>query len=249
MSATQKKLWDEGVNAEMDFWDDWFKTKGSDWPEEYNFRTTPDSYLQDHLVRYLPSDKSMIDILDVGAGPLSILGKKIRNDNRQLRITCSDPLADKYMTLLRKHNIVTSVLNVKANAEQLSDHFAENYFDFIYMRNALDHSFDPLISVGEMIKVLNKNRFIVLEHETNEAENEKYEGLHQWNIIIEQGQFIIWNKSIQYNVSKHYKDQADISCWYIEEKKYELTNSAPSPAKSDRNMVNAGFNFITIRKK
>jgi SAM-dependent methyltransferase len=224
---TQRNLWETGIPSEVVFWDQWLESKGSQWPEDYEFRTNPNSLFQSHFLKYLPAEKETIDILDVGSGPLTYLGKKIEGKNSPLlNITGTDPLADKYMTLLRKHGIKGNFTNIKANSEELSNHLPLDFFDFIYMRNALDHAYDPLLSIGEMIRVLGKGRYLVLEHENNEAENENYEGLHQWNIQIEEGAFIVWNKSIRYNLSEHYKTDAEISCHanethnYIEIRKF-----------------------------
>lgn len=226
---TVKSNWEIEKTSEIGFWDRYLETKGDLWPDEYLFRTDANAAFQDYFVKYLPLEKDTIEILDVGAGPLTILGKKLRLSQAtipELRITCTDPLADAYMVSLKRLNIRPLTHNVKANAEELSNHFPLNYFDFVYMRNALDHSFDPVVAVGEMIKVVNENCYVILEHENNEAENESYSGLHQWNIKIEDGNFTIWNKSTLYNVTEHYKNLADITC-----------------------TANETHNFISIRKR
>lgn len=216
---TQKELWSNGIPGEISFWENWLVTKGSEWPEEYLFRTNDRSSFQEHLAKYLPQNTDIIDILDVGSGPLSFLGKTLpaeRQPAKGLRLTATDPLADSYMSLLKKYGVISPISLVKANSEELTRHFPHDYFDFVYMRNALDHSFDPLLAVGEMIKVLKSGHYIVLEHENNEAENENYHDLHQWNIKVENGAFIIWNKSIIYNVSERYKNEAQITCQFDE---------------------------------
>ena len=210
-----KKNWETEKSSEINFWDNWLRTRGGQWNEEFEFRVNADTYFSEYFIKYLPVDESVIDVLDVGAGPLTILGKKIKSNRdieQELRITCTDPLADEYMVLLKKYKIRSVTLNVKANSEELTNHFPQSYFDFVYMRNALDHSFDPLTAVGEMIELVKRDRYIILEHENNEAENENYEGLHQWNIKIENGDFTIWNKSTFYNVTEYYKTEADIRC-------------------------------------
>jgi ubiquinone/menaquinone biosynthesis C-methylase UbiE len=233
---TPKEVWLKGIEGEINFWDNWLETKGGEWPEEYLFRINPQSVFQEHLITYLPEQLDLIDILDVGSGPLSFLGKTLPTENeivRKLRITGTDPLMDAYMTLLKRHNVQSSTCMVKANSEDLSRHFPADYFEFVYMRNALDHAFDPLLAVGEMIRVVKPGHYIILEHKNNEAENENYHDLHQWNIKIEQGAFIIWNKSIMYNVTEYYKEEAQIIC-------HANDNPTHFTEKS---------NFIEIRKK
>lgn len=207
-----KRKWQEGVESEIEFWDNWMQTKGSEWPDDFAFRINPDSAFQEYLVKYLPQQQARVSILDVGSGPLTWLGKKHPDQRTVLEITATDPLADQYSVLLRRNNLDYTVAVKSAFSEDLGRHFSESSFDFVYMRNALDHSYDPLISVGEMIRLVVRGGFIVLEHETNEAVNEQYHGLHQWNICVEDGAFILWNKGSRYVVNEHFGEEAIISC-------------------------------------
>ena len=43
-------------------------------------------------------------------------------------------------------------------------------------------------------QINNNSGFILLEHRTNEAEIEKYVGLHQFNLCVKDNDFYIWNK-------------------------------------------------------
>lgn len=218
--------WMQGVGAELDFWDHWMRTGGSEWPSDFNFRIDNQAPFQENLLKYLPLAQKEISILDVGSGPLTGLGKKLPDPEARLIITATDPLADQYKVLLRRNNLSSGVNQMAVYSEELSEHFSESSFDFVYMRNALDHSFDPLWAVGEMIHVVVKGGYVVLEHETNEAENEEYRDLHQWNICVEDGMFILWNKGSRFVVNEHYDDVADIICH-----------------------VEGGLNLIEIKKK
>lgn len=250
MNTVLKEIWQSGADSEVEFWEEWLKTKGSDWPEEYIYRTNLNSQLQEYLIKYLPSDKTIIDILDVGSGPLTFLGKKIKNKNTELRITSTDPLADKYLKMLRQHNITPGSFFLNLSSEELSTHLLENYFDLVYMRNALDHCLDPLTSIGEMIKVLNKNSYLILEHKMNEAISESYTHLHQWNISIEDSEFIIWNKSVRYNISEQYKSIAEITCLYATpwgSNTGSITVTAEQ--QNQENIITENYNLIEIKKK
>jgi len=92
-----EQTWSQGIQFEMDFWKKWLVTKGGDWQEDYEFRTDPDSEFQEGFAWALPHDVTNPKILDVGAGPMTFLGKKFRG--RFLDITPVDALGDLYSEL------------------------------------------------------------------------------------------------------------------------------------------------------
>jgi hypothetical protein len=73
--ADARKRWRAGIPSETQFWDDWFRTKGLQWPTAYRNRLDPDFPLQPRPEALLPPEKD-VHILDVCAGPLTYLGKK-----------------------------------------------------------------------------------------------------------------------------------------------------------------------------
>ena len=193
--------WSTGLKEEMEFWDDWFRTKGSIWPEEYKRRLDPLqplSWYHRDFIDHLPGDR--VRILDVGSGPLTVLGKT--HPSKDLIIVATDALAHKYDDLLSKYGIDPPVRTISANAEVLTRVFPENSFDLVYAQNSLDHSYDPLEAIRQMIGVAKEGRFIVLDHVENEAENEHYRGLHQWNFSVQEGDFVISSRSIVIDVSR-----------------------------------------------
>ena len=60
----------------MDFWREWIRTHGSAWPDDYRFRLDPESVIQKDITQYLNGIGSRVRILDVGAGPLTVVGKR-----------------------------------------------------------------------------------------------------------------------------------------------------------------------------
>src|SRR6266516_646804 len=92
--------WAVGLPGELKFWESALKDPGRKWdPGEYRDRTDPDLELQAELKRLIPAapgDK--VRILDVGAGPLTRLGK--RWSGREVEIVAVDPLAREYETML-----------------------------------------------------------------------------------------------------------------------------------------------------
>jgi hypothetical protein len=88
-----------------------------------------------------------------------------------------------------------------AFAEDLSAFFAPDSFDLVHCINALDHSFDPLRAIHEMLRVARVGGTVVLMHQPNEAEAENYVGLHQWNFDVQDGRFVVWNRERRIDVA------------------------------------------------
>lgn len=122
-----------------------------------------------------------------------MLGPRV--DGHHVSITAVDPLAPLYSRLMAREGIKPPIQTTFANAEDLSCFFAELSFDLVHCRNALDHSFDPVRGIEEMLRVVKLGGFIVLRHFVNEAEKGSYEGFHQFNFCKKEGRFCIWNKS------------------------------------------------------
>lgn len=194
-----KDNWDKELSHENVFWRQWFKEKGITWGEDYDFRMDRNAPLQSHLHDCLP-DRTVVSILDVGSGPLTVLGKK--HPGKEILIMCVDPAADEYHKILHENNIIPQIPVVYGVAEQLTEFLEPNKFDIVYCQNALDHSYDPIVALHKMLTVCKPGGFIVLYHENNEAENERYLNLHQWNFCEKNNSFIIWNKQSNYNVTE-----------------------------------------------
>jgi ubiquinone/menaquinone biosynthesis C-methylase UbiE len=80
-----------------------------------------------------------------------------------------------------------------AHAEKLTDHFPANSFDLAYASNSLDHSYDPLIAINQMLAVVKPSHHVYLWHLANEGRKACYTGLHQWNFDIRAGELVVDN--------------------------------------------------------
>ncbi len=190
-TAADADLWAERLDDETAFWYGWLRDRGGEWPEDYAQRMDPEFELQPEVRAYLdPASGGRLRILDVGSGPLTILGK--RWGDRTLEITATDPLAEQYAMLFERVGTTPPVIPVHSVAEQLTDTFEEGSFDLVYARNCLDHGYDPLQSILEMVKVAKPGCVVLLQHAINEGEHEGYGGLHQWNFCLREGRFQIW---------------------------------------------------------
>jgi len=208
-----KSKWYLGIPAEVAFWDKFFATKGLFWHDDYARRLDPDLPLQKHVRDLLPR-RADVDILDVGAGPLTVLGKKCKR--KSLRITAVDALANEYDKILRSYRIIPLVRTQKVVCEKLTGCFVRNTFDLVYARNSIDHSYNPEQAILEMVSVVKPNCYVLLEHYVNEGETHEYHGLHQWNLSETKGQFIIRGKKSETNVTEKYSGLCYITCEIVE---------------------------------
>ncbi len=199
------------LEDELRFWDKWFKKKGLAWPDDYRHRLDPDAPLAEdyrEFIDHIPQDE--IRILDVGAGPLTVLGKK--HPSKRLMIIAVDALAEKYDEMLARYHIRPAVRTTFAEAENLTRRFAENSFDLVTARNCLDHAVDPFEAVRQILLVTKSDCFAVLDHAENEGENQGYGGLHQWDFTAADGDFMIKGAGVVTNVSRQLADLGKFQC-------------------------------------
>lgn len=212
--------WLNGLSEELTHWRKWLAEGSSafvgQW-DDYACRTSPTSPLLEHntrpLERHAPRG-SLVRILDVGAGPLTGVGKVW--EGRKVEITAVDPLAKDYDQLLAEAGVTPLVRTVTAEAERLTDVFPAASFDLVTCQNALDHMYNPLEALGQMLSVVKPGHAIVLLHVFNEAENQAYSGLHQWNCTIEGDEFLIWNPHLRVSVNRLFHAVARVKrepCW------------------------------------
>lgn len=209
MDSDNRNQWQRGLRGELDHWAEVARTGGSKWPDDWKQRQDPDSQLDPGIAKYLSVDLTRAPrVLDVGAGPLTILGKKLGKE--QLTIVAVDPLAHEYDAILRECGIDPPVRTTFGEVEKLSEFLPENYFDLVYMRNALDHSNDPLTGIKEMLKVVRPNCYVLLFHYANGGEKAKYADLHRWNLCVENNHFTIWNPTARVWVDEELRGVAKV---------------------------------------
>jgi SAM-dependent methyltransferase len=201
--------WTEGLDEEIEFWHRWLRDRGAPWPEDYIWRTDPNSPLQPRMREYLSpsSPDAHLRILDVGSGPLTILGK--RWGDRRLEISAVDPLAERYADLFERVGLECSP-PIPGEAERVGEIFSEDTFDLAYARNCLDHGYDPLRAIQQMLRVVKPCRYVVLDHATDEGEFMNYAGPHQWNFRVEDGRFVVWRPGLRTDAHAILERDADV---------------------------------------
>jgi SAM-dependent methyltransferase len=182
--------WEEGVPGEMRFWESALRDPARNWCEEaFRFRTDPEALLQKEIQDLFPDHQGTLRILDVGAGPLSSIGKRF--PGREVELVAVDPLAQQYDRLLNELGLIPPVRTIFGEAERLESAFAPASFDLACASNSLDHCRDALKAITEMLQVVKPSGFVYLWHFANEGHAERYSGLHQWNFDIRDEDFTI----------------------------------------------------------
>lgn len=151
-----------------------------------------DTPLQPELAELLTCSKVSMKILDVGAGPVSKVGKV--HEGYPIEIVPIDPMAKRYQEILTSINLKPKFWTKPGNGEDLSQQFGEGSFDLIHARNSIDHTLNPLKVIKEALYVLKPEHYFYMDHYRNEGDAANYYGLHQWNFDVEDDCFVIKNR-------------------------------------------------------
>ena len=190
MDSNSQLMWSSSIREELDFWRRWFT--------EDQFKTDRDSRLNltglgipDHLLAEVKTKE--LFLLDVGSGPLSTIGRFHPLFNVELVL--ADPLGDAYNDLLAELGLANYSKIVNVCAEDLPSKFSDNSFDIVHSANALDHAYDPLLCMQNMLKLCKPGGWVYVISVENEGERQNYTGLHQWNFALVGDKVRLWNKT------------------------------------------------------
>lgn len=203
-----KFIWKRGLPSEIVFWEEYLATRGKSCnaEEEFAFRTSPDSTLQPWLLRWIERPMgSALRVLDVGAGPLTWVGKTC--SSHTIQIEAIDPLADVYDRMIGRHGITPPVRTKRGDGEDIVGRFGREVFDMTFARNCLDHAYDAIKAVTGIVEVTRPGGIVCLWHKEDEAELMRYQGLHQWNFRSENGDLLLWKAGKQLNVNRTFSKQ------------------------------------------
>lgn len=200
------------LREEVGYWRDWLDSRGGKWADDYRYRFDPEAEVADRALRdvlaHLPQQR--VSILDVGAGPVSAVG--YRYPGKTLSLTAVDPLADEYERVLEQKGLMPPVRTESVGGEELAQRFGADLFDVAYSRNALDHAVDPVAIIENMLTVVRPQGYVVLRHVRNEAVNQAYVQLHQWNFDRRDGHFVIWRPGQETDVTEALTGRGDVGC-------------------------------------
>ena len=202
--------WLEGIPYELAFWNSYYANKKRrrdlfQW-SMYDKPCELDNFDIHKYVSEL--DVTNPKIMDVGCALSYMFGNII--NNKPYDVIYLDPLAHFYNKILDKYNIDRPRIEF-ATFETLSFFYDENSIDFIHIRNALDHSSDPVSGIMNCLFILKKGGVLYLNHFINEGENEGYRGFHQFNLKKENDSFVIWNNDSSIDITEFLKPYVEIT--------------------------------------
>lgn len=208
--------WRLQLPSEVAFWDAYFRTQGMGiYAEHYQLRLDPSAPFLDTLRPYLPVAEP-VAVLDVGAGPISPINP--RWPGRTIHVTAVDPLAAEYDRILARYGIIPRVRTVAGDGEMLTEQFPAAPFDLAYAANCLDHSYDPLRAITQMLAVVKPGGWVVLDHNIREGAHQRYRGLHQWDFTERDGDLWIATRTrAPVSVSAHLAGRGTLSARRIAE--------------------------------
>jgi SAM-dependent methyltransferase len=210
---------DRQLQSEADYWEQWLETKGAGWAEDYAERMDPAQPLKQLVSTYVDRvEHDPIDILDVGAGPMTKMGKV--HPSKRVSITAVDLLADDYNATIDKLGLTPPIRTQACDAERLTEHFGEQQFDIVHAENSIDHSHDAWAAVQEMFAVTRPGGYLLLEHSENEGRTQCYRGLHKWDFRHENGRFIIAGPGPDgpvRDITALFEKRAQVECWPYDE--------------------------------
>ena len=201
-------IWLQEINEEVRFWKNYMETQGGVYYSA--FQTCVEKNKKFVLEDDLPDNPELeIQFIDVGSGPFSRCG--IATEKVKLEGIAVDPLADIY-TILKKKNGLENGIDLRMGfVEVLDKQFEKNTFDLVHMSNALDHSFDPVFGIYQLLHICKIGGKVILRHSENEGQRGNYQGLHQWNLSIhnKEDSFVIWNEEVRYDIRKMFAPYVD----------------------------------------
>lgn len=197
------QTWLNGIVDEIWFWDTYIAREGWIWKK--GFKDTISYERKFALESYLDAECENTILLDVGSGPFSTCGSQTEVTNLELHAV--DPLAAVYKNIKKRYGIRTKIQPEFAMVERLNEKYDTNTFDIVHMRNALDHSFNPVLGLLQLLRVCKIGGKVILCHRDNEAAYERYVGFHQWNLQVEgENSFYIWRGNKKFDVSELFGD-------------------------------------------
>ena len=205
------KQWFGSIDEEIKYWD-FFCRQGKEVYKDMWDKHVENNKALSYITEYFDAfpDGCEVKYIDVGSGPFSRNG--IISKRLVLKTEAVDPLAAVYNSLKDKYNLNNGIKIQTGFVELLDKEISANKYDIVHMSNALDHCFDPILGIYQLLRICKIGGMVLLRHNENEAERQNYTGLHQWNLSLDhqKNAFIIWNKNYRYNINKIFSKVADV---------------------------------------
>lgn len=202
---TVKDDWEHGIQSEINFWRTVFSGTHPPFEPYRNdmlARANPEAPVDPWIAALVSPARPGIRILDVAAGPISCVGWKLNGE--RVELTPIDALASHYKTILDEFQITPPVHTQECDGENIGKMFEPESFDVTHIRNALDHCYDPLMVLRNMLAVTKHGGWVLVHGYVDEAVREGYDGLHQWNLCVDEGDLAIWRPGEKFMVGHEF---------------------------------------------
>eukprot|EP00494_Astrolonche_serrata_P031471 UN31740 len=134
-------------------------------------------------------------VLNLGSGPLTWFGNKLKCAKCSMELLATDRLAHTYDILMNKFNIEPKIPTQFAHPELLGTSIPTNIkFDMVVSINGLNHSGQPEEAIVSAVQVTKDGGTIRLKNKVNREglEYTQMWGLHQWKFYIGNGMLIFF---------------------------------------------------------
>lgn len=131
-------------------------------------------------------------------------------------VVAADGLARFYNRVFDERGMAPRHVPLQCPVEELHECFPPGHFTIAHIRNALDHTFDPLLGIERMLHVVQPGGWVLLRHARNEGVPGSFRnGLHQWAFDVATGDelrdreghplmsFVVWNPELRLDVTRY----------------------------------------------
>jgi SAM-dependent methyltransferase len=179
-------------DEELGFWRSYLREHGHDACDRNNWAEAFPAQLLDYLKALRANRGRIPRALELGSGPVSLLAWGV--DQGLFELTAIDPLAREYERLTLEVPCSYPVKPTEGFGEHLSAQFAANTFDLAYSSNALDHVSSPRRCLEELTRVVDEGGILYCEGFVREGTNAGWQGLHQHDLVPEDGQLVRYGR-------------------------------------------------------
>jgi hypothetical protein len=150
VTVVARENWQANLPEEIEFWRQMIggTFPNQNWIAGLRHRIAGKHQFPGHLKRYL-TPGAATRILDVASGPATTIGPV--DAPSPVEIVAIDPLAETYTELLHKAGLQCWNPTRLGEGERLTE-LGLGTFDLVHSRNALDHAYDPLRVIREMLR-------------------------------------------------------------------------------------------------
>lgn len=170
----------QAVAHEVAFWQRFVRTArfSENWASK-----TPNPELRPGVAEFF-RERPEARVLDVGSGVVSLLRGTVPVKN----LVPADPLSPLY-EIVFDYPAAGIRPPIPIAAEELE---FEERFDVVHISNALDHCQDPAEAYRRLWRAVRPGGWLFVQGFFREAEHEKGEGFHRWNLHVHGRDLSVW---------------------------------------------------------